>query len=622
MQLTSLFCGSVAKMAADLFNHIDRHMVGDMSFQDDPVEDTLGLVGDFCSSDPQAVVPEVPFSGLQESTNKYLVVKSSPNVAHMLHLPWERTKIDYLRCILCNVVKALTPIYRKATAVVTPFSDSTVCEADAWILPSKGRTGLDMLTVLTHFENNVQLYSRALDLPMPTFRAIHTWIFAAFKDFLCVNGEEASVSRLLRGFEVCRIIARSTKCAHVTENSEALEQQYKEHSNSMDRRCRQERNANGFSAPMSRRTFLSTFNRPHGFGAGSMAGMSNVPPVPQGHSPAISAPDTNFDDIFSSECDGLCFLTGGSDKLIRCWKRDEVLATVPGHSSSISSIFHLGGRRFITTSSDYQVKLWNVCRVDGSLTLEAEDPFVDVASHMRPVRSLAGIMIQGEMLVMTGSMDCTIKLWHSKSRRCLKTFRGHNGSIECIQALPDNQSFLSGSVDETVRLWRIDQTECFKKFVGHNGYVGALELISDAMFVSGSSDSVIRLWHLVDSDVICSYTGHTGPVTCLAKVKPNEELFLSSSIDRTIRLWNANVLDSGTCLKVYCGHTGPVFCLAMCYGGDAFITGSRDSTVRVWVTNAHEKNNVKRSRLTLRGHQGSVLSVAIIQDGAASTSAV
>ena len=54
-----------------------------------------------------------------------------------------------------------------------------------------------------------------------------------------------------------------------------------------------------------------------------------------------------------------------------------------------------------------------------------------------------------------------------------------------------------------------------------------------------------------------------------------DDLIVSGSTDRTIRVWN---ISTGICQHILYGHTSTVRCLAL--HGDIVVSGSRDATVR------------------------------------------
>ena len=72
-------------------------------------------------------------------------------------------------------------------------------------------------------------------------------------------------------------------------------------------------------------------------------------------------------------------------------------------------------------------------------------------------------------------------------------------------------------------------------------------------------------------------SGHTDAVRALAVVDSRQ--FLSASNDAHVRRWSS----SGDCLGTYSGHTNYIYSLSLLgSGGDAWVTGGEDRSVRVW----------------------------------------
>ncbi|KAI3584116.1 hypothetical protein IWW34DRAFT_649644 [Fusarium oxysporum f. sp. albedinis] len=72
--------------------------------------------------------------------------------------------------------------------------------------------------------------------------------------------------------------------------------------------------------------------------------------------------------------------------------------------------------------------------------------------------------------------------------------------------------------------------------------------------------------------------GHTGPVNTVVFSHDSTNL-ASASIDKTIRIWNA---DTGDCEQVLEGHSGPVTSVVFSHDSTKVASASDDKTVRIW----------------------------------------
>jgi len=101
--------------------------------------------------------------------------------------------------------------------------------------------------------------------------------------------------------------------------------------------------------------------------------------------------------------------------------------------------------------------------------------------------------------------------------------------------------------------------------------------------------------------------GHTGPVWGVS-VSADGKRLLTSSSDRTLRLWDA---DTGKCLRVFEGHTAKVIAAVLSADGRRVLSGGEDRTVRLW--DATTGKELRR----MTGQASEVLSVAFGPEGKA-----
>jgi F-box/WD-40 domain protein MET30 len=94
-------------------------------------------------------------------------------------------------------------------------------------------------------------------------------------------------------------------------------------------------------------------------------------------------------------------------------------------------------------------------------------------------------------IIMSSSLDNTIKIWDLNTGKCLRTLFGH---VQGIWGLAfDKLRIVSGSHDKTLRVWDTESGKCLYALEGHNGPVTAVAL-SDTRIVSAADDGEVKIW--------------------------------------------------------------------------------------------------------------------------------
>jgi hypothetical protein len=101
------------------------------------------------------------------------------------------------------------------------------------------------------------------------------------------------------------------------------------------------------------------------------------------------------------------------------------------------------------------------------------------------------------------------------------------------------------------------------------------------------------------------FTGHTGEVWNVS-VSADGKRLLTSSIDKTLRLWDAH---TGKELRVFEGHTERIVGAALSPDGKRVLSGSGDKTVRLWDA------DTGKVLLQMTGHTEETQSVAFGPEG-------
>ncbi|KAI1885768.1 hypothetical protein AGOR_G00207200 [Albula goreensis] len=161
-------------------------------------------------------------------------------------------------------------------------------------------------------------------------------------------------------------------------------------------------------------------------------------------------------------------------------------------------------------------------------------------------------VIAVDNLVVSGSRDTTVKVWHVPTATEQRNLGGHSGGVTCLSAPPteyckrlahflslaEKERFvLSGSEDCYVKIWALSTGYCVKSIYTFNP-VSALTFIpeEEGYIVSGSAGGKVEVWSWDSMECCQSVKAHGDSVTTLHCQGP---LLFSGSADGAVSVWKA-----------------------------------------------------------------------------------
>jgi len=121
-----------------------------------------------------------------------------------------------------------------------------------------------------------------------------------------------------------------------------------------------------------------------------------------------------------------------------------------------------------------------------------------------------------------------------------KLFRDHKDKINSMDFSTDGSTLISSSDDDSIVLYNclegVKGKQTFSKKYGVD-LIRLTHAANTAVHASTKVDDTIRYLSLHDNKYIRYFPGHTKKVTCLC-MSPADDLFISGSLDRTLRLWD------------------------------------------------------------------------------------
>ena len=108
--------------------------------------------------------------------------------------------------------------------------------------------------------------------------------------------------------------------------------------------------------------------------------------------------------------------------------------------------------------------------------------------------------------IVTGSYDCTLKIWNLETYNIDKTLQGHEFYVNCVCVLSDDM-IVSGSEDTTIKIWDPLTGLCKFTLSGHLGPILSVNILNNVIMSTGQKDG-IKMWNPSTGQCIFSYKGY------------------------------------------------------------------------------------------------------------------
>lgn len=180
------------------------------------------------------------------------------------------------------------------------------------------------------------------------------------------------------------------------------------------------------------------------------------------------------------------------------------------HEGYLSCCRFISDDRILTSSGDSTCLLWDV---------EANSPIATFSEHSGDVMNISIFNGAEKGLFVSGSVDSTAKLWdYRDSRRCIKTFTGHDSDINAVDFFPGGQAFVTGSDDSSCRMYDLRSYRQVNSYISEQILCGITSVkfsISGRAMFAGYDDFKVQVWDTITGKQVQTIAAHDDRVSCL-----------------------------------------------------------------------------------------------------------
>lgn len=272
---------------------------------------------------------------------------------------------------------------------------------------------------------------------------------------------------------------------------------------------------------------------------------------------------------------GNLLATAGDDHTVRLWNvsTGQLTRTLRGHSDWVTSVaFCNAGSMLLTGGRDRQLLMWD---------LDQPIQPVPLGSHSRPISSVKVHDATNRVAVV--GFRAPLKIYDSSNGRLKNTFKCPCMDTRAIAFSPSGDLLAAGGRNGKLRIWNL-RTGRQIDLTGHQRRVTSVVFATESLLLSAGEDRAIHSWNIAQESKQQSFSHGAGKVLAMTMIDENQ--FAAATTTNEIAVFHMHDSLPFAVLK---GHTGSV--AALVAREHQLISGSFDTTIRVWDVVDHDSDN-------------------------------
>jgi guanine nucleotide-binding protein G(I)/G(S)/G(T) subunit beta-1 len=227
---------------------------------------------------------------------------------------------------------------------------------------------------------------------------------------------------------------------------------------------------------------------------------------------------------------------------------------------------------------------------------------------MKPRRTLKGHLAKIYAMhwstdrrhLVSASQDGKLIIWDAYTTNKVHAIPLRSSWVMTCAYAPSGNYVACGGLDNICSIYNLSSregpTRVARELSGHSGYLSCCRFINDRRIITSSGDMTCMLWDIESGSKVTEFADHLGDVMSISINPTNQNIFVSGACDAFAKLWD---IRTGKAVQTFAGHESDINAIQFFPDGNAFGTGSDDTTCRLFDIRADRELNSYQVRFIL-----------------------
>lgn len=226
---------------------------------------------------------------------------------------------------------------------------------------------------------------------------------------------------------------------------------------------------------------------------------------------------------------------------------------------------------------------------------------------MKPRRTLKGHLAKIYAMhwstdrrhLVSASQDGKLIIWDAYTTNKVHAIPLRSSWVMTCAYAPSGNYVACGGLDNICSIYNLSSregpTRVARELSGHSGYLSCCRFINDRRIITSSGDMTCMLWDIESGTKVTEFADHLGDVMSISINPTNQNIFVSGACDAFAKLWD---IRTGKAVQTFAGHESDINAIQFFPDGNAFGTGSDDTSCRLFDVRADRELNIYQVRCT------------------------